>query len=182
MVSINTALDIIERLMTIASLTNELKIAFYKKLFRKWIRTNQNLKGSLESLIQDVKENSCTYVSAEHILGCLEDIKSHAAEFRKRIGKEKKSDQLLKTKSDRSVNSICKSITEIINMCIIWTVMYALADYFNVWADLESSRDSCNQSNVVSQEVMAQNKEKFQQEYDQLVPIECINENQVLEL
>ena len=185
MVSINTALDIIERLMTIASLTNELKIAFYKKLFRKWIRTNQNLKGSLESLIQDVKENSNSDLSAEHILGCLEGIKSHAAEFRKRIGKEKKSDQLLKTKSDRSrsVNSICKSITEIINTCIIWIVMYTLADHFNVWADLlESSRDSCNQSNVVSQEVMAQNKEKFQQEYDQLVPIECINENQVLEL
>ena len=182
MVSINTALDIIERLMTIASLTNELKIAFYKKLFRKWIRTNQNLKGSLQSLIQDVKENFNTDLSAEHILGCLEDIKSHAAEFRKRIGKKKKSDQL-KTKSDRSVNSICKSITEIINTCIIWIVMYTLADHFNVWADLlESSRDSCNQSNVVSQAVMAQNKEKFQQEYDQLVPIECINENQVLEL
>ena len=116
MVSINTALDIIERLITIATLTNELKIAFYKKLFRKWIRTNQNLKGSLESLIQDVKENSNSDLSAEHILGCLEDIKSHAAEFRKRIGKKKKSDQLLKTKSDRSVNSICKSITEISNM------------------------------------------------------------------
>ena len=116
MVSINTALDIIERLMTIASLTNELKIAFYKKLFRKWIRTNQNLKGSLESLIQDVKENFNTDLSAEHILGCLEDIKSHAAEFRRRIGKKKKSDQLLKTKSNRSVNSICKSITEISNM------------------------------------------------------------------
>ena len=182
MASIETSLEIIERLITISSLTNELKIAFYKKLFRKWIGTNQNLKGSLESLIQDVKENFNTDLSAEHILGCLEDIKSHAAEFRKRIGKEKKSDQLLKTKSDRSVNSICKSITEIINMCIIWIVMYALADYFNVWADLESSRDSCNQSNVVSQELMARNKEKFQQEYDQLVPIECINENQVLEL
>ena len=72
-------------------------------------------------------------------------------------------------------------------MCIIWIVMYALVDHLNVIKvklnDLvESSKDSCNQSNVVSQEVMAQNKEKFQQEYDQLVPIECINENQVLEL
>ena len=183
MASIETSLEIIERLITISSLTNELKNAFYKKLFRKWIDTNQNIKDSLEKLIQDVNENSCPDLLAEHILGCLEDIKSHAAEFRRRIGKEKKSDQLLKTKSDRSVNSICKSITEIINTCIIWIVMYTLADHFNVWADLlESSRDSCNQSNVVSQAVMAQNKEKFQQEYDQLVPIECINENQVLEL
>ena len=108
-----TSVSIIERLKIIASLTNELKIAFYKKLFRKWIGTNQNLKDSLESLIQDVKKNSCTDLSAMHILGCLENIRSHAAEFRRRIGKKKKSDQL-KTKSDRSVNSICKSITEII--------------------------------------------------------------------
>ena len=187
MTSIETSLEIIERLITISSLTNELKNAFYKKLFRKWIDTNQNIKDSLEKLIQDVNENSCPDLLAEHILGCLEDIKSHAAEFRRRIGKKKKSDQLLKTTSDRSVNSICKSITEIINMCIIWIAMYALVDHLNVinvkLNDLvESSRDSCNQSNVVSQEVMAQNKEKFQQEYDQLVPIECINENQVLEL
>ena len=130
-----TSVSIIERLKIIASLTNELKIAFYKKLFRKWIGTNQNLKDSLESLIQDVKKNSCTDLSAMHILGCLENIRSHAAEFRRRIGKKKKSDQL-KTKSDRSVNSICKSITEIINMCIIYIVIDALADHFNVWTDL----------------------------------------------
>ena len=108
MASIETSLEIIERLITISSLTNELKNAFYKKLFRKWIDTNQNIKDSLEKLIQDVNENSCPDLLVEHILGCLEDIKSHAAEFRKRIGKKKKSDQ----DAGSNVKKVFKSVSK----------------------------------------------------------------------
>ena len=179
----NTTEDITERLNTIASLTSELKSLYYKRIFYKWNGIYKILKESLESLMQDVKENSYTDLSAMNIFGCLEIIRSHTTELkrRRRSGiQHKKKASVLLSKS-KSVDSICKSIMQNINNTIQELqknesiVIDSLADHFKVSLDLESSSQSHDSL------VAAQDNVKFQEEYDELVPIECINENQVLD-
>ena len=185
----NTTIGIIERLKTIASLTTKLKIAYYdKRLLPTWNGIYQKLKVCSEGLEQEVKKNPCTDLSAKHICGCLKIIESHTAELKRRIPagrghrrKKKNADQL----KSKSFNSICKSIMQNINNTIEELqknesiVIDSLANHFEVSLDLESS-ESCLSSD--DSLVVSQDNEKFQEEYDELVPIECINENQVLEL
>ena len=70
-----------------------------------------------------------------------------------------------KKKSSISVRSICKSITELIN----GTIEEFKMNYF------ESSSDDQNLRDYFEHAI-------FQEEYNDLVPIEYMNENQVLEL
>ena len=188
-VSITTG-DIIERLKTIASLITKLKIAYYdKKLLPTWNGIYQKLKMSSAGLRQEVKENSCADLATMHIFGCLDIIEIHTAELKRRTRgggrchrrKKKISDQLLNSKSFslKSFNSICKSIIENINTTIQELrkiesiVIDSIADHFNVSLDLKSSSDSL---------AVARDDEKFLEDFNELVPIDCFNENQVLEL
>ena len=126
----------------------------------------------------------------KNIFGCLDIIEIHTAELKRRTRgggrchsrrKKKISDQLLNSKSFslKSFNSICKSIIENINTTIQELkkiesiVIDSMADHFNVSLDLESSSDSL---------VVARDDQKFLEDFNELVPIDCFNENQVLEL
>ena len=150
--------DIIYQLRSIASLTTELKKVFYASNSKKWNDVYQKLKVSLDVLVQDAMNMDLYFVveSAEWIRNMMEGLKGRRAG---RGGRGRKK------KSSISVRSICKSITELIN----GTIEELKMNYF------ESSSDDQNLRDYFEHAI-------FQEEYNDLVPIEYINENQVLEL
>ena len=148
--------DIIDQLKIIASLTTELKNVFYASNFKKWNEVFQKLKVSLDVLVQDAinMDLYCVEVSIEWITNMMEGLKGR----RTRSGRGKK-----KKKSSISVHSICKSITELIND----TIEELKMNYFVSSSDDQDLRDYFEHA-------------IFQEEYYDLVPVEYINENQVL--
>ena len=148
--------DIIYQLRSIASLTTELKNVFYASKSKKWNDAYQKLKVSLDILAQDAinMDLYCVEESAEWIRNMMEGLKGRRAG---RGGRGRKN------KSSISVRSICKSITELIN----GTIKELKMNYF----ESSNLRDYFEKEHAL-----------FQEEYNNLVPVEYINENQVLEL
>ena len=111
---------------------------------------------SLDILAQDAMNMDlyCVEESAEWIRNMMEGLKG------RRAGRGSRG---RKNKSSISVRSICNSITELIND----TIEELKMNYF----ESSNLRDYFEQEHAL-----------FQEEYNNLVPVEYINENQVLEL